>query len=283
MSNNPNFSYAPGGAPFFFRGGPIGCLVMHGLTGMPQEVRPLGDYLAGQGHTVYGVRLAGHGTDPSDLIHLHWQDWLASAMDGLTVLGDQCEQVFVMGLSMGGLTAIHLAAARPEAVAGIVTMSTPVLPVADDWRLNLIDLIAIFQPYQPKAPRSPEEAERIPDHVSYEVWTTRAIKQFVEYQRLTDQALPHVTCPALLIHSKGDDFIKPENLNHIYDRLGSKEKERLWLEQSGHIVTEDLEREIVFERTAAFIRKYEARVTVQPYRQRTTDLPNLTDRSAQFG
>jgi len=253
--NNHNFSYAPGGAPFFFRGGPIGCLVIHGLSGMPQEVRLLGEHLAGQGHTVYGVRLAGHGTDPADLVYLRWQDWLASAMDGLTILRDQCEQAFVMGLSMGGLTAIHLAAARPEAVAGIVTMSTPVLPALNDWRLNFIDLIALFQPYQPKGPRSPEEAERIPDHVSYEVWTTRAIKQFIEYQRLADEALPQVTCPALLIHSKKDDFIKPQNLPHIFDRIGSQEKEMLWLEESGHIVTEDLEREIVFERVAAFIHR----------------------------
>ncbi len=255
MTNN-HFTYLPGGEPFFFRGGATGCLLIHGFTGVPREVFRLGEHLAGQGHTVYGVRLAGHGTTPADLRHLHWRDWLGSAVDGLKLLRDQCQQVFVLGLSMGGMTAINLAAQFPEQVAGIVTMSTP-LKVKTDWRLNFANLMALFQPYIQKEPADPAELARLTEHVSYAAWTTAALKQFIDYLGVTDEALPRVAAPALLIHSKGDAFIQPHNLPYIYERIGSKDKEMLWLEQSGHIITEDLERHIVFERAAAFVKKYQ--------------------------
>ncbi|MBI3244467.1 MAG: alpha/beta fold hydrolase [Chloroflexi bacterium] len=257
MTQNHKFSYMPGGEPFFFRGGPIGCLLLHGFTGAPREVFRLGEYLAGQGHTVLGARLAGHGTTPDDLRRLHWRDWLGSAVDGLKLLRDQCKQVFVLGLSMGGMTAINLAAQYPEQVAGIVTMSTP-LKVQTDWRMNFANLIALFQPYIKKEPADPAELARLVEHVSYAAWTTTALKQFANYLRVTDEALPRVAAPALLIHSKGDTFILPHNLPYIYEHIGSKDKEMLWLEQSGHIVTEDLERHILFERAAAFINKHVA-------------------------
>jgi esterase/lipase len=52
----------PGAEPFFFRGGAVGCLVLHGWTGSTQEVRALGAHLATQGYTVFGPRLTHHGT-----------------------------------------------------------------------------------------------------------------------------------------------------------------------------------------------------------------------------
>ena len=33
-------------SPFFFEGGPVGCLMIHGFTGAPAEMRPMGEYLA---------------------------------------------------------------------------------------------------------------------------------------------------------------------------------------------------------------------------------------------
>jgi carboxylesterase len=43
--------------PFFFPGNDTGCLLIHGFTGAPTEMRPLGEFLAGKGYTVLGVRL----------------------------------------------------------------------------------------------------------------------------------------------------------------------------------------------------------------------------------
>ena len=57
--------------PFYFPGNSTGCLLIHGFTGAPTEMRPLGEYLAENGFSVLGVRLSGHGTRMADLKRSH--------------------------------------------------------------------------------------------------------------------------------------------------------------------------------------------------------------------
>ena len=73
--------------PFFIPGGPVGCVLVHGFTGSPKEMRMLGEYLHQQGHSVFGVRLAGHATTMEDMIRSRRQDWLASVEDGYHLPG----------------------------------------------------------------------------------------------------------------------------------------------------------------------------------------------------
>jgi carboxylesterase len=71
-------------------------------------------------------------------------------------------------------------------------------------------------------------------------------------------ALPKVNVPVLLMHSKDDTYVSPENMPNIYQRLGTSDKEMLWLTGSGHVVTRDAARGQVFEAAAAFIRRVDA-------------------------
>ena len=113
----------PKAEPFFFPGGPTGCLLVHGFTATPQVMRNLGEYLNKQGFTVMGVRLAGHATSIEDMIRSRYADWLASVEEGWHLLQGITERVFLMGHSMGGSLSLILAARFP--VAGVVGMSTP--------------------------------------------------------------------------------------------------------------------------------------------------------------
>lgn len=248
------FTYLTNGQPFFFRGGPTGCLLIHGFTGTPGEMRWLGEYLAAHGHTVLGVRLTGHGTSPEDLSRASWQHWLGCAVDGWQILRGQCERVFVLGLSMGGMTAINIAAQFP--VAGIVPMSTPIR-LRLDWQIAFANVVAWVRPYADKAPLSSEKQTlRAPDHYSYPVWPVRAVKQFRDYMHFTYDNLPRVKTPALVVHSKKDDFVKPENSAIVAERLGSTDKEVLWLERSDHVVTEGPERQMLFDYIQAFVKAH---------------------------
>jgi carboxylesterase len=67
----------PGAGSFFFEGGDTGCLLIHGFTGTPQNIRPLGDFLARRGLTVLAPRLHGHGTS---------LEWLAFVREHSRVL-----------------------------------------------------------------------------------------------------------------------------------------------------------------------------------------------------
>jgi carboxylesterase len=112
----------------------VGALLIHGFTGTPREMRPLGEALAGAGLTVLGVRLAHHATQPRDMFRSHWRDWYASVLDGYYLLRDQCETVFVMGLSAGGTLALYLAAHRPWPAWSTWPSSRPSETM--DWRMG---------------------------------------------------------------------------------------------------------------------------------------------------
>ena len=72
----------------------------------------------------------------------------------------------------------------------------------------------------------------------------------------TAEALPRVTAPALVIHSHGDAGVPDANAEYIYANLGSAQKELVWLERSGHILPEEIERDVVLERIGAFVRAH---------------------------
>src|SRR5207247_10449234 len=92
---------------------PLGCLLVHGFTGTPEEMRPLGEALAARGFPVHAVRLAGHGTDVADLARTRWTDWFASVEAGVARLRASTERLAVAGMAMGSPVAPHLAAPLP--------------------------------------------------------------------------------------------------------------------------------------------------------------------------
>jgi len=239
-----------GGEPYFFRGGSVGALLVHGFTGAPREMRPVAEALAAAGHTALGVRLAHHGTRIEDMLRSHWQDWYASVLDGYRVLADQCGTVFVMGLSMGADLSLCLAAERP--VAGVVALSTPGRPRLDEmgWRMRYARLLSLIKPFADKGPPDPNGD---PDHAAYPRYPVRAIGELRPLLLEVERRLPQVRAPALVIHSRRDTSVPPANGQHIFDHLGSQDKDLLWLEQSGHIVTEGPERALVQDAVVRFV------------------------------
>jgi carboxylesterase len=238
--------------PFFFPGGPTGCLLVHGFTGTPKEMRWLGEYLSSQGHSVLGVRLAGHATHPEDMRRTRWVDWLASVEDGWNLLAGCTRQVFIIGLSMGGILSL-LAAARYPA-AGVVALSTP-HHLPNDPRLPFVKWISKLIPYTPKGKPDWHDLQAYRQHVSYTSDPTRSYAELRDLIVQMHLTLPQVTAPALLVYSRNDQTVKPQDRHaeKIYAALGSPVKQVFWVENSGHVLTEDAERGRVFQAIQEFI------------------------------
>src|SRR5579864_7827631 len=109
---------------FYYPGGRAGVLLIHGLTGTPTEMRFVGKGLAQAGFSVYGMQLAGHCGTEADLLATGWPDWYASVERAYEEFRRNVDIVFVGGLSMGAVLAMHLAARRPDALRGIALYST---------------------------------------------------------------------------------------------------------------------------------------------------------------
>lgn len=100
--------HLPGTEPSFALGSDVGVLLLHGFTGSPWEVRPLESMFVERGWTVALPALAGHGTSVADLETTTWHDWFASANTAADYLGERCDRVHMVALSMGALLALRL-------------------------------------------------------------------------------------------------------------------------------------------------------------------------------
>ena len=116
----------PGAEAYAHAGGPTGVLLCHGFTGSPQSLRPWAEYLAKAGLGVSLPRLPGHGTTWQEMARTRWEDWFAEVDRAFDELQARSEEIFVMGLSMGGCLALRLAELRGHAVRGLVLVNPSV-------------------------------------------------------------------------------------------------------------------------------------------------------------
>jgi carboxylesterase len=236
----------------------VGCLLVHGFTGTPKEMRWMGEYLNKQGFTVLGVRLAGHATHPEDMIRTNYCDWLASVEDGFQLLSGLAKHIYIMGLSMGGALSLTTATYLP--VKGLVAMSTP-YKIPDDPRLKYTEIISKIIPYMPKSKAAPGvgwfDPQAWQEHIFYPRNPTRSVGQLNKLLAEMHAVLPQVKVPTLLIHSRDDHAVWPESMPAIYRDLGSTDKQMLWIENSGHVITRDAQRKTVFKAAADFVRRLE--------------------------
>ena len=111
--------------PFFLQGDSSkpACLLIHGFTGTPKEMRWMGEYLNQHGYTCLGVRLAGHATQPEDMVRSRWADWTASVEDGYNLLSGLTDDIFLVGLSMGGILSLLMSTRLAPRVKGVVAVT----------------------------------------------------------------------------------------------------------------------------------------------------------------
>ena len=217
----------------------------------------MGEYLNEQGLTCLGVRLTGHATDPEDMIRSHWTDWTASVEDGYNLLHGVSDNIFLVGLSMGGVLAL-LMSTRFEN-KGVVAMSTP-YKLPDDPRLRHIEWISKIVAYMPKSDEEPGagwfDKEAWKGHISYPENPVRSIGELNKLLGEMRAALPMINVPVLLMHSKDDRYVLPENMEMIYaDLKNASDKTKLYITGSGHVVTRDAARRQVFESALEFIQR----------------------------
>jgi carboxylesterase len=228
--------------------GGTGVLLLHGLSGTPWEVRPLGDYLAERGYSVLGPWLPGHGTSPRDLDRTSWRDWAEGAREAYGRLARDHREIFVAGLSMGGDLALHLAA--EVSPAGVLSMSAPVRIF--DFRFNGIAFFRFLQ-WRTSNLTGGILDPQAPPHQTYPYVSTRSLYELKKFMEVVRSELPRITVPALVLQGRKDSMVPPVNGELIHQALGSSLKHLLYLERSDHVVTMDFDRKILFEKALRFI------------------------------
>jgi len=209
--------------------------------------------LAARGLTVSGVLLPGHGTTPEELAHTHREEWIAACEAELARLRDRCETLFVGGLSLGSLLTLWLGAHHAD-LAGLILLG-PAIKVRD-WRIHLAPLAKYVITYMP-VDHTEDNDLCDPDAIDrvwcYDTRPVAAVAQVLALQREVRRLLPRVRQPALIIQGRHDTALTPDAAQIVHDRISSADKTVLWLENSGHNVLIDGERERVWEESIEWI------------------------------
>lgn len=254
----------------------IGVLLLHGLTGMPSEMRPTAKHLQKLGYKVEAPLLPGHGATHKELLATTWQDWLRGAQEALDRLSAECDKVVIGGLSMGSSLSVLLAAQNPK-VSGLIMLSTTLRYDAPSHSrlyllLPLIDLFPFMgnwfywteqPPYglmdqrlQRMITKAVEAAER-GDNTEFGLFRTYSgsLRQMSHLVKQVKRNAPKVTCPTLLLHSLDDSLTTVTNAIDMYKLLGSKDKNVILLNGCDHVLTLDLRKNDVAKYISDFVER----------------------------
>jgi carboxylesterase len=243
----------PGHEPWSGGDGDVGVLVLHGYTSSPYGLRGLAEHLADAGFAVEVPRLPGHGTHWKDLARTSWRDWAREAIAGLETLRSRTSQQVVLGLSMGGSLALHLAETRDD-IAGIVLINPIIFtksPVA-----RLLPVLKLLVPSIPGLGNDIAKAGG--DEQPYDRNPLRSLASVLELAARVRPGLGDVTCPVLLFTSRQDHVVEPENSVEIIARVSSEDAEQVWLERSYHVAQLDHDAPEIERRAVAFARRITA-------------------------
>jgi carboxylesterase len=229
----------------------LGCLLIHGFTGSPSETRSVAEALHAVGIGSLAPRLPGHGTSPQDLNYYSRRSWLAAAENALKELLDQHDQVVMCGVSLGGTIALNLAARlRPARLSGLVTIGAPVRMLDVHYRPSeIIDLLRRWRDWDEPDIRDRSQWSQ---HIGYRNAPFRASLQMIRLVKETYALIPAIRVPLLVIQSKRDHTVLPQNARWLLERAVSAHRQVLWLEDSYHVATLDFDAQRVGAATAAF-------------------------------
>ncbi len=235
----------------------VGVVVVHGFTGTPYEVRYLGEQLALAGYTVRGPRLPGHGTTVADLDRTRWQDWAGAVEHTADALARRCRRVAVVGQSLGGLLALHLASRRPD-LACVASLAAPL------WLEGLSARVAAWtRPGRPLArlrtlPKlggsDVRDRRARAENPCYDAIPTRALGELLAFMDIADAALPRITQPVLVVHATQDHTAPVGSAYRIADQTRAV-RTRI-LPRSYHLIAVDIERDIVAAEVTTFLRTH---------------------------
>lgn len=245
----------PGAEPWSHqadRADAAGVLVLHGFTGNPSSMRGLAEAFAAAGFHVEMPRLPGHGTVVEEMIDTTWADWSGEVEAAYRRLAARSPKVVVAGLSMGGALTLRLGAAHPE-IAGLVCINPatqPQAPEVIDMLQGMVDGGTEVMPGIGSDIADPDVKES-----AYDGAPLRPLLSMMrDGLAPMGDLLPATTMPLLLVNSVNDHVVEPAQAEYLAATYGGP-VERLVLERSYHVATQDYDRELIFERSVAFARR----------------------------
>jgi carboxylesterase len=239
------------------RAGAPGVLLLHGGGDTPQVLAGLANHLHERGFSVRVPLLSGHGRALSAFSTVRATQWHVDTRREYALMRTNHDWVAIVGLSMGGALAIALAAEEPTLPALVLLAPYASMPLMLRGAAVTSAWWGAAYPYFASrgsaSVRDPAAAAR---GFGHGVFTPAALRALHDVVVDASRALPAVRAPALMIQSTEDNRISRKRGAHTFALLGSAEKQLVWVEGAGHVITVDFGYARVFELTTGWLEQH---------------------------
>jgi carboxylesterase len=232
--------------------GRIGVVVSHGFTGTPQSMRPWAEHLAAAGFTVRLPRLPGHGTTWQEMNDTRWPDWYGEVRRAYTELEARCDQVFAVGLSMGGTLVTKLAEDLGDKIAGLVLVNVSYgTPRRDAAMAKYLTWAVKSRPGIGSDIKKAGISE-----LGYDKTPLKAFVSLQQLWKVVVADLGKLSAPVLYFRSTEDHVVEPLSATLLHAGATATSVTEVALTNSYHVATVDNDAEQIFAGSVEFIRQH---------------------------
>ncbi|QDP39142.1 alpha/beta hydrolase [Radiobacillus deserti] len=225
----------------------IGCMCIHGFTGGPYEVAPVANFI--RTRTNWEVRvptLPGHGKSLS-LKNRTYQQWIDSAEETIKELKRDCDVVYIVGFSMGGMIAAYLAA---------------------KYKVDKLVLLSASRKYICPIQMAKDLYSFLRDGCTgclkqneyYQRWKKKRglipLKAFVEFWKCMQYTKPYLRsleCPVLIAQGKRDGMVPVKSAYFLEKEIPSPTQLMLF-QKSKHLLCLGEEKDEIFKSIYTFLK-----------------------------
>jgi carboxylesterase len=223
---------------FVLNGNRGSALLIHGFMGTPAEMRPLAAALNDSGFRVYAPLLPGFGANISHLDQVGRREWLAAVGQIWSDLHARGDADVLLGFSMGGAIALHLANELPP--SRLILLAPLWKLLGGDPRLQALPVVKHFvrtvRPFA-RADFSDPEIRRFfsgvtpngdIDDPDMQNMIRNDIKlptsTLDELRRLAANSVklaPRITAPTLILQGTGDVSVRSRHTAELVSKMNT--------------------------------------------------------------
>ena len=155
------------------------------------------------------------------------------------------DEIAVCGLSLGGVMSLRLSMHRP--VKAVIPMCAPAYIKSEE--VMYAGVTEYAREFKKREGKSAEEIEQ--EMAGFEPMPT--LKDLQALLKDTRDSLEDVYAPTLVIQARNDHMINTDSANIIHDGVSALQKDLIWYENSGHVITLDKEKETLHQDIHEFL------------------------------
>ncbi len=227
--------------------------LIHGYSSSTYEVKELAEFLSQNGYMTVANNLPGHGTTVNDCNNATYTDWIKFTEMDIANLTSKCDEIHIIGISMGSVLGLHLATLFP--INSLIAAAT-VFKFNNEFNVRiLVPLLSWLITKRNKASQYKEGNKM--EFTGYSEYPLKALNQMRKLTSYIRPKLKKVKCPTLIIHSEADRTSKKDNFHIVDSEIASKEKNTLIVNNASHnLFCKSTDQRYIFDKVLLFINKH---------------------------